>query len=29
MLFSSSYHVADLYFLKLFNIPQSKEVYDL
>lgn len=29
MLFSSSYHAADLYFHKLFNISQSKEVYDL
>lgn len=28
MLFSSSY-AADLYFHKLFNISQSKEVYDL
>lgn len=29
MLFSSSYHAADLYFHKLFDISQSKEVCDL
>ena len=29
MLFSSGYHAADPYFHKLFNISQSKEVYDL